>query len=127
MESILEVEHLSKHFGALAAVDDLSFSVSTGEVFGITGPNGAGKTALFDVITGQSRATSGVVRFMGEEVQRLTANRVCQLGIARTFQIAAVMPSQTVLGTIVAGLHFGRGSRRLARFGFSSHEIEPAC
>ena len=124
--SILEVEHLSKHFGALAAVNDLSFSVNGGETFGITGPNGAGKTALFDVIAGQSRATTGVVRLKGEEIQRLTSNRVCQRGIARTFQIAAVMPSQTVLGTILAGLHFGAGRRGLAAFRFSSQEIDRA-
>ena len=56
MTAILEVEHLSKHFGALAAVNDLSFIVNQGETLGIAGPNGAGKTALFDVITGHSRS-----------------------------------------------------------------------
>lgn len=125
--SILEVEHLSKHFGALAAVDDLSFFASEGEALGIAGPNGAGKTALFDVITGHSRATGGVVRFRGEEIQTLTANAISQLGIARTFQLATILPSQTVLGTILAGLHFGRERRLLARFSFSEHEVARAC
>ena len=111
MPPILEVEHLSKHFGALAAVNDLSFVVNEGETLGIAGPNGAGKTALFDVITGHSRCTGGVVRFKGEEIQQLTANSICQQGIARIFQIAAILPSQTVLGTILAGLHFGEGHR----------------
>ena len=126
MSVILEVEHLSKHFGALAAVDDLSFSVSRGETFGIAGPNGAGKTALFDVITGQSRATAGVIRFEGQEIQKLSANAICQLGIARTFQIAAILPSQTVLGTILAGLHFGRSRHWFARLEFSPDEVAQA-
>ena len=126
MAAILEVEHLSKHFGALAAVDDLSFSVSQGEILGIAGPNGAGKTALFDVITGQSRATAGVIRFDGQQIQSLSANAICQLGIARTFQIAAILPSQTVLGTILAGLHFGKSRHWFARLGFSSDEVAQA-
>lgn len=126
MPPILEVEHLSKHFGALAAVNDLSFVVNEGETLGIAGPNGAGKTALFDVITGHSRCTGGVVRFNGEEIQQLTANSICQQGIARIFQIAAILPSQTVLGTILAGLHFGEGHRLLARLSFSERELERA-
>ena len=61
--AMLEVEGLSKHFGGLAAVDDLSFAVTDGETFGIAGPNGAGKTTLFDAITGLARATSGRIVF----------------------------------------------------------------
>ena len=127
MPAILEVEHLSKHFGALAAVDDLTFTVKEGETLGIAGPNGAGKTALFDVITGHLRSTGGLVRFKGQEIQTLTANAICQLGIARTFQIAAILPSQTVLGTILAGLHFGRARRMFARLSFNDAEVERAC
>ena len=127
MPAILEVEHLSKHFGALAAVDDLTFAVNEGETLGIAGPNGAGKTVLFDVITGHLRSTSGLVRFRGQDIQTLTANSICQLGIARTFQIAAILPSQTVLGTILAGLHFGRAHRMLARLSFNEAEVERAC
>jgi branched-chain amino acid transport system ATP-binding protein len=126
MGAILEVEHLQKNFGALAAVDDLSFSVSEGETFGIAGPNGAGKTALFDVITGLSRASGGVVRFKGEEIQNVTASGICQRGMARTFQIAAILPSQTVLGTILAALHFGKRHRVAARLRFSPAEIDRA-
>jgi branched-chain amino acid transport system ATP-binding protein len=127
MTAILEVEHLAKHFGALAAVNDLTFAVNQGETYGIAGPNGAGKTALFDVITGHSRATAGAVRFKGEEIQHLSANAISQRGIARTFQIAAILPSQTVLGTILAGRHFGKGHRLLAHLNFSSAEIDRAC
>jgi branched-chain amino acid transport system ATP-binding protein len=126
MSALLEVEHLQKNFGALAAVDDLSFTVNAGEMLGIAGPNGAGKTALFDVITGQTRASGGVVRFRGEEIQNLTASAICQRGLARTFQIAGILPSQTVLGTIVAALHFGKQRRLVARLRFSSDEIARA-
>jgi branched-chain amino acid transport system ATP-binding protein len=126
VSAILEVEHLQKNFGALAAVNDLSFTVIEGETLGIAGPNGAGKTALFDVITGQSRASGGVVRFKGEEIQNLTASAICQRGLARTFQIAGILPSQTVLGTILGALHFGRQRRLVARLRFSSDEVSRA-
>jgi branched-chain amino acid transport system ATP-binding protein len=124
--SILEVEGLTKQFGALAAVNDLSFAVREGETLGIAGPNGAGKTVLFDLVTGHLRATAGVVRFGGEEIQTMTAAAICQRGIARTFQVAAILPSQTVLGTILAGLHFGHHGRRLARLSFAPEEIDRA-
>jgi branched-chain amino acid transport system ATP-binding protein len=126
VNAILEVEHLQKNFGALAAVNDLSFNVNEGETLGIAGPNGAGKTALFDVITGQSRASGGVVRFKGEEIQNLTASAICQRGLARTFQIAGILPSQTVLGTILGALHFGKQRRLVARLRFSIDEISRA-
>jgi branched-chain amino acid transport system ATP-binding protein len=126
VSAILEVEHLQKNFGALAAVNDLSFSVSQGETLGIAGPNGAGKTALFDVITGHSRASGGVVRFRGDEIQTLTASAICQRGLARTFQIPAILPSETVLGTIATSLHFGRQRRLVARLRFSRDEIDRA-
>jgi branched-chain amino acid transport system ATP-binding protein len=125
--AILEVEHLQKNFGALAAVNDLSFSVNQGETLGIAGPNGAGKTALFDVITGHSRASGGVVRFRGEEIQNLTASAICQRGLARTFQIPGILPSETALGTIVTALHFGKQRRLVARLRFSHEEIDRAC
>jgi branched-chain amino acid transport system ATP-binding protein len=125
LPAILEVEGVSKHFGALAAVDELSFEVQEGEVFGIAGPNRAGKTALFDVITGESRASGGKIRFRGREIQDLKANSICRLGIARTFQIPAIFPSQTVLGTILLAEHFGkhrplRGASRYSRDEFDA-------
>lgn len=127
MGVILEVEHLQKNFGALAAVNDLSFSVNQGDTLGIAGPNGAGKTALFDVITGHSRASGGVVRFRGQEIQNLTASVICQRGLARTFQIPGILPSQTVLGTILTALHFGKQRRLVARLRFSQDETDRAC
>jgi branched-chain amino acid transport system ATP-binding protein len=126
MPEILQLEGVSKHFGALAAVDDLSFSVREGETYGITGPNGAGKTALFDVITGHSRASAGTVRFRGKEIQTLLASSICQLGMARSFQIPAMFPTQTVLATILAAAHFGGRRRLLARLSCTQRDVDAA-
>ncbi|HYF11215.1 MAG TPA: ATP-binding cassette domain-containing protein, partial [Actinomycetota bacterium] len=89
-EPLLAVEGLTKRYGDLAAVDGLSFGVVSGETFGIAGPNGAGKTTLFDTITGHARASEGRIVFAGREIQDLTTHAICQLGIARTFQMPAV-------------------------------------
>lgn len=107
---LLEVEHVSKHFGGLAAVDDLSFAVAADATFGIAGPNGAGKTTLFDAITGLARATEGRIVLAGEEIQGRSSHRICHRGIARTFQIPAVFPEHTVLGNIAVGAYYGRRS-----------------
>ncbi len=108
--ALLEVAGVVKTYGGLRAVDGLTFSVEDGEIFGIAGPNGAGKTTLFDAITGMVAATSGVIRFDGSEIQQLSVHRICQSGIARTFQVPSVFDTQTVLANVVAGAHFG--SRR---------------
>jgi branched-chain amino acid transport system ATP-binding protein len=104
---IVEVEALTKRFGALAAVNDITFRVEQGETYGIAGTNGAGKTTLFDVISGHARATSGVVRFDGREIQNLPAYAICERGVARTYQVPVVFPSQTVLGNVLVGAFFG--------------------
>lgn len=120
---LLEVEELSKHYGGLAAVDRLTFSVAEGETLGIAGPNGAGKTTLFDVISGHAAASSGRVRFQGREIQRMPAHAICALGIARTFQVTVAFPELTVLGNVLVGAYFGRGRRRIGlRFDRASIE-----
>jgi branched-chain amino acid transport system ATP-binding protein len=105
---LLEVDRLSKRYGGLAAVDDLSFVVQEEEAFGIAGPNGAGKTTLFDAITGHARASGGRIVFDGEPIQTRSSHAICQMGVARTFQIPAVFPEHTVLGNIAVGAYFGR-------------------
>ena len=124
--ALLEVDGLSKHYGGLAAVDDLSFTVREGEAFGIAGPNGAGKTTLFDTITGHARATGGAIRFAGQEIQTRTSHVICQAGIARTFQIPAVFPDHTVLANIVVGSYFGRTGRLLPGMRFDGASIDGA-
>jgi branched-chain amino acid transport system ATP-binding protein len=105
---VLEARALTKRFGALAAVDDLSFQVHEGETFGIAGPNGAGKTTLFDVISGHARATSGSVLMRGKEIQHLPAHRICHEGLARTYQLTAMFGSQTVFANALVAASYGR-------------------
>lgn len=117
-DTLLEVMDLSKHYGGLAAVRDLTFSVARGQIFGIAGPNGAGKTTLFDVISGHARATGGQVRLEGRRIEHLPAHAVVQAGVARTFQIPAVFPGQTVLANAMVGAEFGHRPRLLSTLGF---------
>ena len=105
--SILECQQVSKAYGGLLAVNDLSFAVEPGEVYAIVGPNGAGKTSLFDCISGVSRATTGVIRFREREIQALRAHQICRLGLARTFQTTVAFDSQSVLTNVLVGSTFG--------------------
>jgi branched-chain amino acid transport system ATP-binding protein len=106
--AILECQKVSKAYGGLLAVSDLSFAVEPGEVYAIVGPNGAGKTSLFDCISGVNPATSGVIRFRDREIQGLRAHDICRLGLARTFQTTVAFDSQTVLTNVLVGGTFGR-------------------
>ena len=89
-----EVSGLSKQFGGLAAVSDVSMTVGEGEIVGLIGPNGAGKTTLFNVITGVYKPKRGRILFRGFDIAGLKPEKICRMGIARTFQI--VMPFQTL-------------------------------
>jgi ABC-type branched-subunit amino acid transport system ATPase component len=94
---ILEVRGISKFYGGLRAVNDVSFSVNGGEILGVVGPNGAGKTTLFDVISGQVRASAGDVLVNGQTVVNASIHARAHLGVARTFQQPTVAGSLTVL------------------------------
>jgi len=122
--AVLDVVGLSKRFGGLAAVDELSFRVSAGETFGIAGPNGAGKTTLYDTITGHARATRGRIVFEGREIQERSPHEICHMGVARTFQVPAVFPDHTVLGNILVGAYFGRRPRIVAGIRFDAESLE---
>ena len=106
--AILECQKVSKAYGGLLAVSELSFAVEPGEVYAIVGPNGAGKTSLFDCISGVNTATSGVIKFRDREIQRLRPHDICRLGLARTFQTTVAFDSQTVLTNVLVGGTFGR-------------------
>lgn len=108
---LLSCTGVSKHFGALAAVNNLSFEVAAGEVLGIGGPNGAGKTTLFEVISGLSRATGGSVVFAGRDITALPPEAVCHAGIARTFQLNASFDSLSVRDNVRVAAYFGRDNR----------------
>jgi branched-chain amino acid transport system ATP-binding protein len=102
----LEVRSLSQAFGAMLAVNNLSFEVYPGEVFGIAGPNGSGKTTLFNVITGFLPGT-GEVLFEGSSINSLKPHQICRKGIARTFQIPLVFSTLDVFHNVRFGAHFG--------------------
>ena len=99
---MLEVKSLTKYFGGLAAVRDLSFKVEKGQIFGLIGPNGAGKTTVFNMINGFYPPTSGEVLFKGEPITGLKPNVVCKKGIARTFQVVKPLSRMTVLENVMA-------------------------
>jgi branched-chain amino acid transport system permease protein len=102
-ELVLRVANVSRAFGGLRAVQDVSFEVRRGEVLGIIGPNGAGKTTLFNLLNGFIRADAGEVLFEGKSLLGLKPNEVCHLGIGRTFQVMRPFPRMSVLDNVVVG------------------------
>jgi branched-chain amino acid transport system ATP-binding protein len=100
----LSVAALSKSFGAVQAVDNVSFTLRGGEFLALIGPNGAGKTTCFNVINGQLHPDSGTVRFGGRDIAGLAPREICHRGIARTFQIAATFGSMTVIENVQMAL-----------------------
>ncbi|HKD00387.1 MAG TPA: ABC transporter ATP-binding protein [Methylomirabilota bacterium] len=112
---VLEVDAVSKSFGALAALSKVSFAVEQGQVFSVIGPNGAGKSTLFNVISGLHAPTVGHVRFKGREIAGLVPEAINRLGIAKTFQITNIFPEISVFENVrVAAQSRARESGRLA-------------
>ena len=108
MEAILSVENATKKFGELVAVDNVSFEVEAGEIYGIAGPNGAGKTTLFNLITGiPYTADAGAVYFRGEDISDLSPHKIYERGIARTFQKETAFDTLTVQENVRIGAVFG--------------------
>lgn len=116
LNALLACNTIVKRYGSLTAVDGVSLKVGAGEVVGIGGPNGAGKTTFFDVVTGVTPATSGQVLFEGVDVSELNADRLCQMGMARTFQLNAAFESLTVRENVEVAAYFGRQQRRFPGF-----------
>ena len=104
---ILQTENVTKRLGGLVAVNDVSMSINSGEIFGLIGPNGAGKTTLLNVIVGVYRPAAGVVRLNGETITGLNPEAICRKGIARTFQICQPFPKMTALDNVLVGAVFG--------------------
>ena len=105
MAALLEVQHISKHFGGLKATDDISMQVEQEEILGIIGPNGAGKTTFFNLITGTYRLTSGKILFDGKDVTNYTPEKMAKLGMARTFQNIKLFKFLSVLENVKVGFH----------------------
>jgi branched-chain amino acid transport system ATP-binding protein len=109
--ALLELQNVTKSFGGLNAVDNVSFSVERGELIGLIGANGAGKTTLFSVIAGNLKPTSGDIRLDGQSIANLPPFRVSQLGIARTFQIVRPFLAMTVEENVEIAALFGRAQQ----------------
>jgi branched-chain amino acid transport system ATP-binding protein len=105
---LLSVRNLSRNFGGLAAVADVSFDVSTSEFVGIIGPNGAGKTTLLNLITGYLKPSSGSILFRERDIAGLRPHKVKRLKIARTFQVVQPFSEMTVRENVEVGARFGR-------------------
>jgi branched-chain amino acid transport system ATP-binding protein len=101
--AILQVAGVSKTFGGLRAVSDVTFSVPDGAMFAVIGPNGAGKTTLFNLIAGALPPTAGSITFAGERIDGLTSDKICRRGIGRTFQIVRPFPGLSVEDNVVIG------------------------
>jgi branched-chain amino acid transport system ATP-binding protein len=102
---MLKLSNVSRHFGGLAAVNDVSFDVESGQVVGLIGPNGAGKTTLLNLISGLDQATSGEIQFDGQFIQKLPPHKINQLGIARTYQNIRLFAEMSVRENIIVGMH----------------------
>ena len=100
---MLEVRNLTKRFGGLSAVNEVSTKIEQGKVHAIIGPNGAGKTTFFNLISGTIPPTSGTIRFEGRDITHLRADQVARLGISRTFQTTALFDMATVLDNLIVG------------------------
>ena len=103
--ALLSVEHLTRRFGGIVALDDVSFSVSEGQVVGLIGPNGAGKTTAFNVITRLYKPDRGRISFVGRDLLDVAPHQVVRAGIARTFQNVELFSHMTVLENVLVGGH----------------------
>jgi branched-chain amino acid transport system ATP-binding protein len=110
MSPLLEIEHLSLSFAGVRALDDVSFTVDSGELFAVIGPNGAGKSSLFNCISGVYLPAGGSIRFAGQELTGLKPHQIAQRGIARTFQNVEVFPTLTVLENLLLARHNAIGA-----------------
>ena len=112
--AVLRIEGVTKRFGGLVAVNNMSFALSKNEVLGLIGPNGSGKTTMLNMISGALKPTSGTILLQGKDISTAPASEIAVRGIARTFQIVRMLPSLTVLENVAAGGVFGH-SRRWGR------------
>ncbi len=112
--SFFETKHLTKSFGGLIAVNDLSFQVEKGEIFGLIGPNGSGKTTVFNLITGFYPITSGDVLFRGDRLNGIPTWKICKMGVGRTFQVVKPLRRMTVLDNVVTSAFNHTGDHDVA-------------
>ncbi|MBU1340627.1 MAG: ABC transporter ATP-binding protein [Proteobacteria bacterium] len=104
---VLETKNLTKKFGGLTAVNDVSMTVYEGDIVGLIGPNGAGKTTLINAISGLNPPTSGSVKMFGKETTSLPPEKMCRRGLSRTFQIPSPFPKMTAIESVMTATIFG--------------------
>lgn len=123
---LAEVRDLTRSFGGIRAIEEVSFRVEAGAIVGIIGPNGAGKTTLFNCLAGITRPTGGTILFRDREISSLPAHRIAELGIARTFQNIRLFSEMTVMENVMAAQHartrYGLVSALLRGTGFRRKE-----
>jgi branched-chain amino acid transport system ATP-binding protein len=133
---LLRLSRVTKHFGGVRALDEVSFDVSPGTITGLIGPNGAGKTTMFNAITGVVRPESGEIELDGRSIVGLKPSRICHLGISRTFQIVRPFMELTVLQNVIVGAFVrteryseadARAREMLQRFGLTARVDAPAA
>jgi branched-chain amino acid transport system ATP-binding protein len=103
--ALLEIRNVTRRFGGIVAIDDVSLDVDTGQIVGLIGPNGAGKTTLFNVVTRLYKPDAGELRFDGKSLLRTPVHRIANRGIARTFQNVELFSTMTVLDNVLVGAH----------------------
>ncbi|HEX4333372.1 MAG TPA: ABC transporter ATP-binding protein [Usitatibacter sp.] len=103
--ALLDVDNVSKRFGGLVALSEVTFAIQAREIYGLIGPNGAGKTTLFNVLTGIYRQDGGAIDFMGTRLVKATPDRIAKLGIARTFQNIRLFANLTAVENVMIGRH----------------------
>jgi branched-chain amino acid transport system ATP-binding protein len=135
--SLLRVEKISKTFGGVIAVKQVSLTVEEGELLGVMGPNGSGKTTLFNLLSGGLVPDQGEIVFRGERINGFPSHRICRRGLARTFQLVRTFPGLTMLENVLVGLGYGcqplsgRAARKkaeelLASVGLTGQSTRPA-
>ena len=126
-DPVLSVRNISKSFGAIKAVQDVSFEVRKGEILGLIGPNGSGKSTLFNCILGQLSPDTGEVRVNGDPVSGKSAHALNRLGVGRTFQQLSVFPNMTVIENIIMAGQEHRGTMLSRLFGPSDAGLSEAA
>jgi branched-chain amino acid transport system ATP-binding protein len=121
---VLEAAHLTKSYGAVKVVDDLSVSLLQGEALGVVGPNGAGKTTMLNLLTGIAHADQGKVFFNGQDISRRPPEQRCLAGLGRTYQIPRPFEGMTVFENVLVGGTFGRGKSEKASYEICARALD---
>ncbi|HJH25773.1 MAG TPA: ABC transporter ATP-binding protein [Methanophagales archaeon] len=108
---MLSIKEVSKYFGSITAVKDVSFRIKKGAIVGLVGPNGAGKSTLLNVVSGVYSPSSGSIVFDGRDITNLSPNKVCKLGIAKTFQLVHSFPELSAFQNVLVGALFGNSGK----------------